>query len=77
MIRSVYSYKMEVGTMTNINNTVWCDGCGVEIVGAPIIRTKQYYCCEDCFQGIKCSCGERMELEEQGEEESTPSYPDL
>lgn len=60
--------------MTEYNNTIWCVGCGVEIVGAPFIQSHQYYCCEDCYHGIQCSCGELMEQENE-EQESVEALP--
>ncbi len=48
--------------MVRIDDTIWCDGCGVEIVGKPLVitgkgsHTKREYCCEACSQGLECSC---------------------
>jgi hypothetical protein len=49
--------------MTRHNETVWCDGCGVEIVWTPTVRAERDYCCEACVAGQACLCGERMELD--------------
>ncbi len=46
-----------------IENTVWCDGCGVEVLWAPVKAREQDYCCQDCADGFECSCGDRMEEE--------------
>ena len=54
--------------MTKIEDTVFCDGCGVEIPLAAVIKDHLEYCCEDCAQGYECKCGEEMELEIRGEE---------
>ena len=51
--------------MVRIDETLFCDGCGVEIPLSPVIKDNSEYCCEDCAQGIKCKCGERMELDER------------
>ena len=42
--------------MTHLDETIWCDGCGVEIDGPPVVVGKNHYCCKDCSQGLKCSC---------------------
>ncbi len=57
--------------MTRIDDTIWCDGCGVEIVGRPLVITgkgknKQEYCCEACSQGLECSCFGWAEQDEYG-----------
>jgi len=51
--------------MSNIERTIWCNGCGVEIFWAPITIDDHYYCCQECFEGFECSCSERMELEDE------------
>ncbi len=50
--------------MVKIENTVFCDGCGVEITLSPVVKDHGEYCCEDCAQGYECECGKRMELDE-------------
>jgi len=50
--------------MSRIENTVYCDGCGVEITWSPVVHNTRDYCCQDCYQGLPCKCGERAELEE-------------
>ena len=44
-----------------ISDTVYCDGCGVEISWAPVRHQQRDYCCQDCADGYECSCGARME----------------
>lgn len=51
--------------MARIENTLFCDGCGVEISLSPYRKDDLDYCCEDCAQGYLCKCGERMELDER------------
>lgn len=51
--------------MVWIEDTLYCDGCGVEIELAPVKVHEQTYCCQDCANGLQCKCGERMELEER------------
>ncbi len=51
--------------MVKIQNTVFCDGCGVEIPLSPVIKNHGEYCCEDCAQGYECDCAKQMELDEE------------
>jgi hypothetical protein len=51
--------------MTQSNDTIWCDGCGVEILWAPLVVDERYYCCEACLEGVPCACGERMEMADE------------
>ena len=63
--------------MASIENTIFCDGCGVEITWSPVLvrntgpgfgllaQRPLRYCCQDCAQGLPCNCAERMELEEE------------
>ena len=44
-------------------DTMWCDGCGVEITWDPIRFGKRRYCCQDCLEDRPCRCGERMEID--------------
>lgn len=50
--------------MSSIEGTIWCDGCGVEITWAPISSGRWRYCCEVCWAGLVCRCGERLEQED-------------
>ena len=47
------------------HDTIWCDGCGVEIFWSAVVKGKSHYCCTDCADGLPCPCGERMELDER------------
>jgi hypothetical protein len=51
--------------MANVENTIFCDGCGVEITCEPYLVGPQVYCCQDCAEGRPCGCGEHMELEDE------------
>jgi hypothetical protein len=51
--------------MSREHTTIWCDGCGVEILWLPIEEADRDYCCEDCRQGLACECSDRMEEEER------------
>lgn len=46
------------------SDTIWCDGCGVEITWAPLKANQSDYCCRDCAGGYECGCGARMEEED-------------
>jgi hypothetical protein len=49
--------------MSRYDDTLWCDGCGVEITWVPIIKAGQAFCCQDCCDGIPCSCYRWSELD--------------
>jgi len=59
--------------MAQIEGVIYCDNCGVEITwgsylparagGAPPRRSD--YCCRECFQGLPCRCGERMDMDDE------------
>jgi hypothetical protein len=57
--------------MPETEDVVYCDGCGVEITWAAVVKGRRVYCCEDCLNGIPCDCGERLEIEDdrRGERE--------
>ena len=61
--------------MTRYRNTIWCDGCGVEILWVPLQVGNLHYCCEDCKAGYRCECS-TLEDENQGHEQEakTPQY---
>lgn len=46
--------------MTRIHETIWCDGCGVEILWPALVVDNHDYCCQDCLEGYRCECGEHM-----------------
>jgi hypothetical protein len=52
--------------MVKIEDTVFCDACGVEMPLAPVVKNRKEYCCDDCAKGYECKCGEQLELDEQG-----------
>jgi hypothetical protein len=47
--------------MSLIDNIYLCDGCGVEIVGAPVFFNLQFFCCQDCADGRECDCGNKID----------------
>jgi hypothetical protein len=51
--------------MSHYLDTVWCDGCGIEILWSPVVKGKSEYCCEDCMIGLPCRCGERQEWDDE------------
>jgi len=42
--------------MSRVDFTIYCDGCGAEILGIPIVRSKHDFCCQDCLRGFRCEC---------------------
>ena len=50
--------------MTGIESTIWCENCGVEILWGAVVVSKRYFCCQDCFLGLRCKCSERMEMDD-------------
>lgn len=53
--------------------SIWCEGCGIEITGRPVVVTKRIYCCQDCARGIRCNCSERMEMDDSRRNAGEPS----
>ncbi|HEY9089241.1 MAG TPA: hypothetical protein VIO36_13815 [Anaerolineaceae bacterium] len=51
--------------MVWITDTLWCDGCGVEILGAPVRLHHRSYCCEDCAHGRACDCADLLNEDER------------
>jgi len=37
-------------------DTLWCDGCGVEIHWPPLEKDQLVFCCRRCFLGEECDC---------------------
>ncbi len=42
-------------------DTLWCDGCGVEICWVPTVRGQHSYCCQNCLLGEDCDCDKYQE----------------
>ena len=42
--------------MVRYQDTLWCDGCGVEIRWEPEVKDDQQFCCQACSWGEKCNC---------------------
>ena len=51
--------------MTRYHNTVWCNGCGAEITWGAVVVGNRLFCCQDCFRGRPCHCGERMDSQDE------------
>ncbi len=56
--------------MAKIDETIFCDNCGVEITWAPVVKDGHYYCCQDCFQGLVCDCRSRLEEDDDRREDN-------
>ncbi|GAB4582167.1 MAG: hypothetical protein Fur0022_49250 [Anaerolineales bacterium] len=50
--------------MSSIEQAIFCNGCGVEITWAPIIKGERRYCCEDCLHGRGCECATRQDMDD-------------
>jgi len=50
--------------MTPYEESILCDGCGVEITWSPIIVRNHKYCCQDCRDGLPCDCGNWQDADE-------------
>jgi len=44
-------------SMPITEGVVYCDGCGVEVDGAPVVKQGLNYCCTVCAEGGECDCG--------------------
>lgn len=63
--------------MASVEETIFCDGCGVEITWSPVVvkvarpgwqvlpQRPLRYCCQACADGFPCNCAERMELDDE------------
>jgi hypothetical protein len=47
--------------MARYQDTVWCDGCGIEISWEPIEKGQLFFCCQNCLDGEQCRCGDEEE----------------
>ena len=47
--------------MVRYGETLWCDGCGVEIRWKPIPQGRLHYCCTKCLAGEVCDCREELD----------------
>lgn len=63
---------LEVYMSRNLN-TIWCDGCGEEIIWMPLIVSEHHYCCSDCSNGLPCKCYRWSEIDLNRREESNIS----
>jgi hypothetical protein len=50
--------------MVHYSDMLRCDGCGAEILLAPVIQGERKYCCEDCAAGRPCQCAERQDRDD-------------
>ena len=49
----------------NEHNTIWCDGCGAEILWVPYRDHERNYCCQDCAEGVVCDCGDALDWDDE------------
>jgi hypothetical protein len=63
---NVSALTTKEAAVVRIGETIYCDGCGVEILLSPVVVDEKYYCCRDCSDGLECECGPELadELEE-------------
>jgi hypothetical protein len=61
--------------MTRSEDTIWCDGCGTEILWSPYVHHHQDFCCQDCAQGISCKCSETMDWDDEYRDAASPAAP--
>lgn len=47
--------------MVRYQDTLWCDGCGIEITWEPVEKDRLFFCCLSCLEGENCRCGEEEE----------------
>ena len=57
------------------HDTLWCDGCGVEIRWAPLEKSQHTYCCQKCLKGEECDCEEYLDEYPANVQKSEPSIP--
>jgi hypothetical protein len=57
--------------MPVIEGVPFCDGCGAEIHGPPVVVEKRLHCCELCAEGLDCDCALILEDDRRDEEPST------
>jgi hypothetical protein len=58
------------------NSTIRCDGCGAELLLSPVKVGTHIYCCKDCSEGLKCTCGANMDLEQSRRARSYEENPE-
>jgi hypothetical protein len=56
----------------HFHDTVWCDGCGVEIAWPTQSQASLHFCCATCFAGELCDCSTRLELDDDRRAVATP-----
>ncbi len=50
--------------MVRYKDTLWCDGCGIEIRWVPVRDRTFIFCCDQCRKGFRCECDDRDDEEE-------------
>ncbi len=51
--------------MMRFDETLLCDGCGVEISWAPYTVGEKTYCCKDCYKIGVCDCRNRQDDDDE------------
>ena len=59
--------------MAWVEGVLYCDGCGAEVNGAPVLRGQKSHCCEACAEGLECECALIFEEERRAAGEETPA----
>jgi hypothetical protein len=54
--------------MSEDEDSIWCDGCGIEIRWRPLIAGKFVFCCTDCLHGYHCDCLDGLDIEDERRE---------
>jgi hypothetical protein len=62
--------------MPVIEGTVYCDRCGAEVVGAPVVKNGVLYCCQVCAEGGECDCALLLD-DERGRDSEGMSESDV
>ncbi len=60
--------------MPEIDGVPFCDGCGAEIVVAPVVKGNMMHCCEDCAEGLPCECALILEDDRQSDQGEGPIF---
>ena len=55
-------------------DTLWCDGCGVEIRWEPIEKNQLVFCCNRCFRGEECECEDLQDEYPSNQDKQQSSY---
>jgi hypothetical protein len=51
--------------MSEEEDSIWCDGCGIEIRWRPLTAGKFVFCCTDCLYERHCDCLDGLDIEDE------------